>query len=80
MLNEHASGTIDGIGRMDHATTSEYRILGPPGTGKTTSTSDQVRRAAEKYGSDRVMATSFSRAAAAELANCDLPILSLIHI
>lgn len=74
MLNEHASGTIDGIGRMDHATTSEYRILGPPGTGKTTSTSDQVRRAAEKYGSDRVMATSFSRAAAAELANCDLPI------
>ena len=74
MLNEHATGTVDGIGRMDHEITSEYRILGPPGTGKTTSTSRQVQRAVEKHGSNRAWVTSFSRAAAAELANCDLTI------
>ena len=38
MLHDQATGTLDGIGRMDHTITSEYRILGPPGTGKTTST------------------------------------------
>jgi DNA helicase-2/ATP-dependent DNA helicase PcrA len=33
-----------------------------------------VRRAARKFGSSSVLVTSFSRAAAAELADCDLPI------
>jgi superfamily I DNA/RNA helicase len=74
MLHELATGTLDGIGQMDHSVTSEYRILGPPGTGKTTRTAALVRQAAEKYGTSAVLATSFSRAAAAELANCDLPI------
>jgi DNA helicase-2/ATP-dependent DNA helicase PcrA len=74
MANEHATGTADGIGRQDHSITNEYRIVGPPGTGKTTHTSDRVRRAVERYGPDSVWVTSFSRAAAAELANCDLPI------
>jgi len=74
MLNERATGTVEGIGLMDHAVTSEYRIVGPPGTGKTRSISDQVRRGVEKYGSNKVLVASFSRAASAELANCDLPI------
>lgn len=74
MANERACGALDGIGDRDHSRTCEYRIFGPPGTGKTTSTADHVRRAASRFGADRVLVTSFSRAAAAELAAHDLPI------
>ena len=69
-----ASGTIDGIGQQDHSVTSEYRIFGPPGCGKTTSLTRQIRRAVDRYGAEGVLVTSFSRAAAAELAGRDLPI------
>jgi DNA helicase II / ATP-dependent DNA helicase PcrA len=75
-LNENATGTLDEIGDKEHAVTSEYRIFGAPGTGKTTNLSRQVNRAVEKYGVDAVLVTSFSRAAAAELAGRDLPISS----
>ncbi len=57
---ENATGTLDGIGQQDHSLTSEYRIFGPPGTGKTTSVASLVRRAVGKHGSDAVLMTSFS--------------------
>ncbi len=69
-----AAGTLEGIGKQDHSVTAEYRIFGPPGTGKTTNLSRQIRRAVERFGADSVLVTSFSRAAAAELAGRDLPI------
>src|SRR5690348_12467622 len=75
-LNENATGTLDEIGDKEHTITSEYRIFGAPGTGKTTNLSRQVTRAVEKHGADAVLVTSFSRAAAAELAGRDLPISS----
>jgi DNA helicase-2/ATP-dependent DNA helicase PcrA len=75
-LNENATGSLEEIGRKDHAITSEYRIFGPPGTGKTTNLGRQVTRAVEKYGADAVLVTSFSRTSAAELAGRDLPISS----
>src|SRR5579862_1388839 len=53
---------------------AEYRIFGPPGTGKTTYLSKQVKNAAERFGSDSVLVTSFTRAAAAELVGRDLPL------
>ena len=65
---------LDAIGRRDHSTTSEYRIFGPPGTGKTTNLTRQIRRAVERFGKDSVLVTSFSRAAAAELAGQHLPL------
>jgi superfamily I DNA/RNA helicase len=65
---------LSGIGHRDHSLTTEYRIFGPPGTGKTTNVTTQVRRAVERFGEDSVLATSFSRAAAAELAGNDLPV------
>ncbi|MBI4479391.1 MAG: ATP-dependent helicase [Acidobacteria bacterium] len=74
MMNEQTSGTLEGIGQQDHSATSEYRIFGPPGTGKTTNLTRQIRRAVERFGADSVLVTSFSRAAAAELAGRDLPI------
>jgi DNA helicase-2/ATP-dependent DNA helicase PcrA len=74
VASERATGILDGIGQQDHSITSEYWIVGPPGTGKTTSTSAQVQRAVKKYGANSVLVTSFSRAAAAELASCNLPI------
>ena len=74
MLSNSATGTIEGIGQQDHSITSEYRIFGPPGCGKTTSLTRQIRRAVDRYGPDAVLVTSFSRAAAAELAGRDLPI------
>jgi superfamily I DNA/RNA helicase len=73
---EHAVGTLDGIGQQDHSTTCEYRIFGPPGAGKTTNLTRQIRRAVEKFGTDAVLVTSFSRAAAAELTGRDLPVRS----
>ena len=56
------------------APTNEWRIFGPPGTGKTTYLTKQVKGAVEKYGNEAVLVTSFTRAAAAELAGRDLPI------
>ena len=47
---------------------TEHQIFGPPGCGKTVYASRQIRRAAEAYGADRVMACSFTKAAAVELA------------
>ncbi len=74
MLNEQATGTVDEIGEQDHSVTSEYRIFGPPGTGKTTHIGRQIRRAVFRYDAESVLVTSFSRTAAAELAGRDLPI------
>jgi len=65
---------LSAIGRRDHSITGEYRIFGPPGTGKTTNITRQIRRAVERFGRDSVLVTSFSRAAAAELAGQDLPV------
>lgn len=53
---------------------TEYRIFGPPGTGKTTRLSGLIARAAESKGSDRVLVASFTRAAAAELVSRNLPV------
>jgi superfamily I DNA/RNA helicase len=63
---------LDQIGPRDAC--NEWRIFGPPGTGKTTYTAKQVERAAAKYGADQILVTSFSRAAAAELVARDLPV------
>ncbi|MCS6803453.1 MAG: ATP-dependent helicase, partial [Dehalococcoidia bacterium] len=67
-------GALESIGERDHTATAEYRIFGPPGTGKTTNLSRQIRRAVDRFGPDSVLVTSFTRAAAAELAGRDLPI------
>ncbi len=69
-----ATGTLQDIGQLDHSVTSEYRIFGPPGAGKTTNLTRQIRRAVERFGQDSVLVTSFSRTAAAELAGRELPL------
>lgn len=46
-----------------------HKVAGPPGTGKTQTLAAQAKRAAEKYGADRVMITSFTRAGAMEIAD-----------
>jgi replication-associated recombination protein RarA len=53
---------------------TETHIWGPPGCGKTTYVSRQVAKAAEKYGGDAVLVSSFTKAAATELAMRNLPI------
>jgi DNA helicase-2/ATP-dependent DNA helicase PcrA len=45
----------------------EHHIYGPPGTGKTTTVAKNVERAVEKYGPNKVMVSSHTRAAATEL-------------
>jgi DNA helicase II / ATP-dependent DNA helicase PcrA len=52
----------------------EYRIFGPPGTGKTTYLARNIRNAVVKHGSDSVIVASFTKAAAAELVKKDLPV------
>lgn len=53
----------------------EYRIYGPPGTGKTRVLARRhIPRAVEKYGPDKVMVTSFTRAAAREIAGRDIQV------
>jgi len=47
----------------------EFRVFGPPGTGKTTRLATRdIPRAIEKYGSENVMVTSFTKAAAKEIS------------
>ena len=70
----HGIEQIEQIGRRDHSVTAEYRIFGPPGTGKTTHVTRQIRNAADKYGANAVLVTNFSRTAAAELISRDLPV------
>jgi DNA helicase-2/ATP-dependent DNA helicase PcrA len=65
---------LGAIGERDHSQTAEYRIFGPPGCGKTTNLTRQIRRAVERFGEASVLVTSFSRAAALELAGRELPI------
>ena len=52
----------------------EYRIVGPPGTGKTSWLSDQVRRVVDRKGPESVLITSFTRAAAREALGRGMPI------
>lgn len=48
----------------------EARIYGPPGTGKTSKlATDYVPAAIKRYGNDKVMVVSFTRAAAIEIAH-----------
>jgi len=47
----------------------EYRVFGPPGTGKTTYLSRQIKEACKTRGSDQIIVASFTRAAAHEIAN-----------
>lgn len=48
--------------------TKEFHVLGPPGTGKTTYLTKQIKAAADKHGDQGVLVVSFTRAAAAEIA------------
>lgn len=55
-------------------THKEVRLIGPPGTGKTFTLASYVERTAEKYGAERLIAASFTRAAARVIASrVDLP-------
>jgi len=66
-MNEQLT-ELDGIGLGDHSVTTEYRVFGPPGTGKTTNLTRHIQQASRRFGNDRVMVTSFSKAAVAELS------------
>lgn len=46
-----------------------FRIIGPPGTGKTASLTRQISAAVQKYGRDGVVVASFTNTAAQELAS-----------
>lgn len=48
--------------------TKIFKVVGPPGTGKTRYVAKQTRLAADKYGPDRVMVCSLTKAAANEAA------------
>lgn len=53
---------------------TEFRIVGPPGTGKTTTLARQVAHDVERYGSEAVLVASLTRAAAAEIGGRELPL------
>lgn len=73
-MDELTAERLDGIGLRDHSVTAEYRIFGPPGTGKTTNLARQIKRAVDRFGVTSVLVTSFSKATASELAGRDTPI------
>src|SRR3990172_5703864 len=49
-------------------------ILGPPGTGKTTHLAERIGNAAKNFGSNHVLVSSFTKAAAQELRGRELPL------
>lgn len=49
-------------------------VIGPPGTGKTTHVAKIAAEAAERFGSDRVVIASLTRAAAHEISSRKVPI------
>jgi len=53
---------------------NEFRVFGPPGTGKTDWIKHQITRAIETTSPDKIMATSFTRAAAIEMAGRNTPL------
>lgn len=53
---------------FDDSNASVYRVLGPPGTGKTTYLVDQAERAAQKYGCDNVRVVSMTQTASKAFA------------
>jgi len=53
-------------------------FFGPPGTGKTTTLSRLVSRYAEYEGADTLLLTSFTKAAAHELAGRDLALAAVV--
>jgi superfamily I DNA/RNA helicase len=53
---------------------TESRVFGPPGTGKTTWLARQVGLAAQARGSEAVIVASFTKAAAVELQDRELPL------
>ena len=59
---------------QDQADINETHIWGPPGCGKTTYIGRQVANAVERYGGGAVLVTSFTKAAATELAMRGLPL------
>jgi superfamily I DNA/RNA helicase len=73
-MHDQEAAVLEMIGLRDHSLTNEYRIFGPPGTGKTRSATRHIGRAVDRFGSNSVMATSFTRAAAIELIGRDTPI------
>src|SRR6056297_3120346 len=52
----------------------EYRVFGPPGTGKTTFLTKQVKNAVKKHGSESVIVASFTNASAKEIGSRELPL------
>ena len=51
-----------------------YATIGPPGTGKTTTLSRKATEAAKTFGSNGVLITSLTKAAAVEAAGRNIPI------
>jgi len=52
----------------------EYRIFGPPGTGKTRKLSNEIKRAALKRDPTKLLVMSFTKAGAVEIAGRELPV------
>lgn len=48
---------------------NEFRVFGPPGTGKTTFLNEQVVKWSREHGADALLVCSFTRTAAAEIAS-----------
>lgn len=59
---------------MSTQKSKEFRIVGPPGTGKTTTLSRLIAKSCSQHGSEAVLVTSFTKAAARELVSRNLPL------
>jgi len=53
---------------------NEFRLFGPPGTGKTTTLKSWIDQDARKNGSESILVASFTRTAAHEIAGRHLPL------
>jgi superfamily I DNA/RNA helicase len=73
-IDPKTAAALDQVGQQDHSITNEYQLYGAPGCGKTTAVEYKIRQEFERLGPKALLITSFSKAAAVELAGRGLPI------
>ena len=69
MVSKALTATSEGYKKLRPKPAAEYRVFGPPGTGKTTWVIRQLKNALRSHSPNEIYVCSFTRTAAVEIVN-----------